>query len=255
MATLEDQILSNKARAVLDDSFIIHDFLEAFCLEDLIKEVTWGTFTIAGKTLCRQGCFQGDRDAQGCVPWLRCPSIEAQEIHNWTPSVVSIRDRIEAQYGYRTNIAKIQLYADGKSIIRPHADKIIDLAEGAPIYNVRFGDTRTFLLTNKETQEKTAVPMPNNSLFILGPITNSKFLHSIPKESNVGASYSIIFRQSVTFAEPQQKRLFGERTKYSTATEALTDPLYDTNMNNLIKCFALENKKVVTLDDYKEVMQ
>ena len=228
------------------DSYIIHNFLKPEdcinIIEKIKSEVHWGDFTINNKVLSRKGCFQGDDNH----PWLRCPSIENQIVLPWTFQVKKISDIIASIFGHEMNIAKIQEYIDENTSISAHSDKIIDLDDYVPIYNIRFGATRRFRLKNKFTKEITDVLMPHNSLFVLGPITNRGWTHEIPKENfKVGPSYSIIYRKSVTFKDIETGSLYGERTIYKTR-ESITLPYIESNATpELIKAFRLENKTIM----------
>jgi hypothetical protein len=181
------------------------------------REIDWRPMTIGGRELCRRGCFQGrprrpvesgeelpqGRPAtHGDVPWLRCPSIEEQDILPLTPTVQALMDHINTYFGVETNIVKIQRYDDGKAFIRAHSDKVLDLAPDVPIFNYRIGATRNLVMTHKVTKERHCVPMPHNSLFVIGPQTNREWLHGIEVEDMDEPSISMIFRQSVTFKAP-----------------------------------------------------
>lgn len=197
----------------MDDSRLIPNFLDAIDYEAFQAEIDWRPMTIGGRELCRRGCFQGH---QGCpansgaelpqgrpqdnaVPWLRCPSIEGQDILPLTPTVQALLDKINERFQVQTNIVKIQRYDDGKAFIRAHSDKVLDLAPDVPIFNYRIGATRTLVMTHKLTKERRLVPMPHNSLFVIGPQTNREWLHGIEVEDMDEPSISMIVRQSVTY--------------------------------------------------------
>lgn len=250
---------------IAEDSFLIRNFLPenlstVDCLE---KEIQLNDFTISGKTLCRKGSFQGNVDAES-TPWLRCPSIEGQTILPWTRMVLGIRDKIHETFGHDMNICKIQRYEDGKACIAPHADKILDLDEKVPIYNVRFGETRTFLLTNKTDRKiKIPVSMPHNSLFILGWKTNNRWLHSVPKQSINGpsrASWSVLFRKSVTRKHITSGHLFGPRTKYHCLDDLQKDILtgllpFSDDGRELIRLYREENSRPINVQYLQQFAQ
>jgi alkylated DNA repair dioxygenase AlkB len=254
------------------DALICHDFLSSAeadrVIENLESEAAWNplvSFSHSGTAKGRVGSFQGvPLEASGAVPYLRCPSIAKQEILPLTPTVDAIRRRIaEVCEGVEVNIAKIQKYENGRSNIPPHADKIIDLAVGVPIYNARFGSTRIVLLMNKLDQNRTiAVPMPHNSLLVLGPRTNDEWTHSVPaaeaaERDATGASYSVIFRQSVTFMLPGTDFLFGERTRFKTI-EALQAAIADASIDSMTRpdyeelrrLFQVENREPILLEEH-----
>lgn len=254
------------------DAFICNDFLPAeeadHVIEKLEQEAAWNplvSFSHNGTAKGRIGSFQGvPLEGSGAVPYLRCPSIAQQEILPLTPTIEVIRARIAEECGgVQVNIAKIQKYETGRANIPSHADKIIDLAAGVPIYNARFGATRVVLLVNKLDQTQTiSVPMPHNSFLVLGARTNDEWTHSVPvteaaERDTTGASYSIIFRQSVTFMLPGTNYLFGERTRFKTieelqaaiddkSIEAIPRPDYE----ELRRLFQVENREPIVLQQH-----
>lgn len=177
---------------IVCDTFLVPNAFEdsADILAKLKEEVKWNEFKINSHVLCRKGSFQGCT-VDNAVPWLRCPSIA--EVLPMTPTVKELCDQVHRTYGHVCNIAKIQEYIDHKAIINPHSDKTIDLDLNVPIYTVRFGEMRNFVLTHKQTNERIVVPMHDNTLLILGHETNLLYRHSVPKHPTVcGPSYSII---------------------------------------------------------------
>lgn len=206
--------------------------------ETFEKEIDWRLMTIAGRELCRRGCFQGLPHPNDplTMPWLRCPSIEEQTILPLTPTVHALLDHINATFGVQTNIVKIQRYDDGKAVIRAHSDKVLDLAPDVPIFNYRLGATRNLVMTHKVTKERCLIPMPHNSLFVIGPQTNREWLHGIETEPDVGASISMIFRQSLTYIHPDNS-LSGPTTHLC--------PL----KSQLVAAYGIENKTVTHSHD------
>jgi len=247
---------------VVSDSYIIHDFLgpgpHAATLE---AETEWGDLYINGHVLKRQGCFVGERVGMG-TPWLRCPSISGATVGVWKGLVDNAAAMINRDFGVGVNIAKVQRYDDGNIGIASHSDKIIDLAEIVPIFNLRLGATRAFVLQNKQTGEKIRVDMPDNTLFVLGYQTNKEWRHAIERERGAGVSYSIIFRQTVTFRDGDY--IFGERTPLATyhdlvkAIQTETIPShweYDIMHGKMVEMYARENRSVVTLEDYRPIIE
>ena len=245
---------------ILSDSFLIHNFLNGFISNDIIsrleKEVKWDTFEIAGKELCRTGCFQGIKNNHGDLPYLRCPSID--KVYETTDTIQMLFSLIPS----KTNIVKIQKYNDGRSFISDHTDKIIDLEENSSIFNLRLGSTRSFVFTHKKTREQTIIKMPHNTMLIIGPETNKHYLHGVPKESDIfEPSYSLIFRNSVTFKDQENEYLYGPRSMFKekiqeNVQEELKKSLSkEDSLQELIKLFHIENNEPVDLKIYEEYIQ
>lgn len=229
-------------------------------LDRIKKECHWGNFTINNQVLKRTGSFEGIV-SDTFVPWLRCPSIENQEIYPMCSIVKEIRDKILLEYGCETNIAKIQKYTDGETTINPHADKILDLEVGQPIFFIRFGEKRTLVLQNKMTKEKKRIEMPHNTLFIMDYNDNLNWTHSIEKEKVTDASYSIIFRKSVTFLHKELKIVFGKHCPLKTEQDVLGTKDFSgfftkqEQKEALVKLYNKENKNVISLKEYQDVME
>jgi len=233
----------------MEDSRLHTDFFDGIDYDAFEKEIDWRPMTIGGRELCRRGCFQGRPGPNGGVPWLRCPSIEEQDILPLTPTVQALMDHINAKFGVATNIVKIQRYDDGKAFIRAHSDKVLDLAPDVPIFNYRIGATRNLVMTHKATKERRLVAMPHNSLFVIGPQTNREWLHGIEPENvdgpgpetgskATGPSISMIFRESITYKHPPSNT--------GAETPALTGPTAHLCQSkaDLIRAYGVENKTV-----------
>lgn len=243
--------------------YLIENFLPPSIVDNIVdkleKECHWGAFTINNKTLCRTGCFQGDQLENGSTPWLRCPSIEHQTIYPWTPTVQQIKDIIEGTLGFATNIGKIQKYKDGHSFIHLHSDKIIDLEPGSPILVARFGAARTCVLKHKTRDEVHWISVPHNSCLVIDYDANLEWKHGIQKENEINeASYSIVFRNSVTFraSEEEGGYIYGEHTPSENDRQPENLMTYEDYTKKIVKCYAQENRQSdVTLDIYKEIME
>lgn len=238
---------------------VIYDFMkEDNIVSRLEQECHWGQFTIKGKPLTRTGSFEGIVNENMSVPWLRCPSIENQTIYPMSPIVQAIREKIHNELGGDSNIAKIQKYKDGNVDIKPHTDKILDLNPGTPIYLIRFGVTRTFILQHKVTKEIRKIDMPHDTLLILDYQDNLEWTHAVAQDASITEpGYSIVFRQSVTFLEESTGIVYGKHTPFKTIQDIhITDKYYtkEQQTKELVKMYNKENNNVISLDDYSEIM-
>jgi hypothetical protein len=138
------------------------------------------------------------------------------------------------------NHVLIQYYRTGKDYISEHSDKTIDVVRGSNIVNVSLGAQRVMTLRLKKdgvVQLQTRVegdsepppprptqriPLPHNSMFVLGPETNAKWLHGInhdnrplrlktPEEQHQGGErISLTFRHIGTFLSPDETWIWGQ---------------------------------------------
>lgn len=196
--------------------------------------------------------FFSDRSAddKASLAYLRCPSINGVE--PFTPEIRAIAETIDPN----VNIVKILRYEDGSNSINPHSDKTIDLDATVPIYNIRFGAPRKFVLEHKVTGEKITTVIPHNAMFVLGLKTNLEWTHSIPPESDINdRTYSIVLRKSVTFKDNTTGSLWGVRTpfpKHSDLMECIENNGLKANRARLAKLWEDENLNIVDSDHYKQ---
>jgi len=148
------------------------------------------------------------------------------------------------------NHVLIQHYRNGNDYISEHSDKTLDIAKGSKIVNVSLGGQRTMILRTKKDQGKPdeppgaetgpekcktkesvpqssqrsaqRIPLPHNSMFVLGLESNKKWLHGIkqdkraeflksPEElSHNGERISLTFRQIATFLSADEKTIYGQ---------------------------------------------
>lgn len=254
---------------------VMYDFIDEsdHIISEMEKQCHWGQFNINGKTLTRTGSFEGqyyireEIDGESTlvkiIPWLRCPSIENQTIYPMSDIITDLIEEMNKKMGATSNIAKIQKYEDGNVDIKPHSDKILDLKPGSSIYLIRFGAKRTAILQHKVTKEIRRIEMPHNTLLILSYQDNLEWTHSIEKDSKITEpSYSIVFRNSVTFLEPNLKIVYGQHTPFKTKNDIhrktnKINSYYtkEKQREELVKMYNKENNNVIRLEDYSEIMK
>lgn len=133
------------------------------------------------------------------------------------------------------------------------------------IVNVSLGAQRMMTLRTKKSahdseqeRQPTArqtqrIPMPHNSIFILGPGTNRRWLHGIradkrrPVERSEeekafgGERISITFRQIGTFTETTSGKIWGQGARSKSRKDAGTISTNSAEMESMIIAFGKEN--------------
>lgn len=268
------------------DSEIIHNFFPSSMqhpsdksapLSDLIftqlyNEVCWQKMHHQTGEVPRLVCCQGEFGADGSMPVYRHPSDQVLPLLHFSPKVQVIRKRAEKLVGHPLNHVLIQLYRDGKDYISEHSDKTLDIVRGSKIVNVSFGAQRTMRVRTKKPQSQKAddktpqeqsvqaqrttqrVALPHNSLFILGPTTNAKFLHSIQPDKRLaserspaelaysGMRISLTFRHIGTFLDASNSAIWGQGATAKdqrSASEVVNNDPDETEA--LIRAFGAEN--------------
>ena len=226
-------------------------------------------------------------------PIYRHPADESPPLRPFSPTVSLIRDQVQKVLKHPVNHALIQYYRDGNDYISEHSDKTLDIVRGSNIVNVSLGAQRTMLLRAKKDpkewleyvkggggKEKASeevdrrldgkpgaqrtiqrIPLPHNSMFVLGELTNRKWLHAIkqdkrlptmrsPEESLCGGErISLTFRHIGTFVTDDETKIWGQGATCKERKEA--KPINDkdqTEVEKLIYAFGTENHQADEFD-------
>jgi hypothetical protein len=170
------------------------------------------------------------------------------------------------------NHVLIQFYRTGTDYISEHSDKTIDVVRGSNIVNVSLGAQRVMTLRMKKDRahalhgaaEEDAtqpprptqrIPLPHNSMFVMGPETNAKWLHGINQDKRFitmkseaevfqsGERISLTFRHIGTFLSADQKHIWGHGATSKTRETARPVVHGVKESEDLIIAFGAENHK------------
>ncbi|RMZ74451.1 isochorismatase family [Pyrenophora seminiperda CCB06] len=266
------------------DSRIIYDFFPADLvhpsdpskpLKDLIflqlyNEVRWQKMLHQQGEVPRLVCCQGEFGEDGSMPVYRHPADQTLPLLHFSSKVHVVRKQAEKLVGHPLNHVLIQLYRSGNDFISEHSDKTLDIVQGSSIVNVSFGSQRTMRLRTKkpqstpdqsdtaqdQTTQRTTqrVPMPHNSMFVLGLDSNSKWLHGIQPDKRLstersasetsynGVRISLTFRHIGTFLDAKESTIWGQGATSKTARDA-ADVINDNDeeAKRMITAFSREN--------------
>lgn len=234
--------------------------------ERIRAEVSWQKMYHLSGQVPRLVAVQGQVQPNGAIPIYRHPADESPPLTPFTPAVDEARIAVEHILGHPLNHVLIQLYRDGQDSISEHSDKTLDIVRGSFICNVSLGAQRVMVLRTKtsatEMKEGAGsgrvtqrVPLPHQSLFVLGERTNMRWLHGIrpdkrpeftksPEEQAYrGERISLTFRHIGTFIDPATNTIWGQGAVAKTPDLARPvvhgDP---TEAERLIRSFGQENK-------------
>ncbi|MCJ1391252.1 hypothetical protein MMC18_004115 [Xylographa bjoerkii] len=254
------------------DSKIIRNALspklsnEAFA--SLKREVKWQAMNHRGGEVPRKVAVQGEVGKDGSKPIYRHPADESPPLLPFSPTVQKIREEIQRILKQPLNHALIQLYRDGQDNISEHSDKTLDIQRNSSIVSVSLGAQRTMALrTKRDRPSKTGgatpggrqlqrIPLPHNSIFVLGSRTNRRWLHGIrPDKRNArekseeekasdGERISITFRNIATYTDKHNCKIWGQGavSKYSITAGAVSTN-NSTEMDAMIEAFGKENQQ------------
>ncbi|KAF2238131.1 hypothetical protein EV356DRAFT_338133 [Viridothelium virens] len=206
-----------------------HDVENIF--QQLYDEVRWQKMFHQQGEVPRLVAVQGQIGEDGTEPIYRHPSDQALPTMRFSPAAQRIRERVQKVLKHPVNHVLIQLYRSGADYISEHSDKTLDIVRGSSIANASFGAQRTMRLRLKKSaltpeqlekyeqdpagsRQTQRTVMPHNSLFILGPKTNMRWLHGINTDKRPSSSrsdaetayggirISLTFRHIGTFISP-----------------------------------------------------
>ena len=189
------------------DSYLIEncDELEDITLDDIKAEIEFLEMLSHGSPVPRLIAIQAEKSDCG-YPLYRHPADYIPMCKDFTPITMKIKNYIEKKLNCNLNHALIQLYRNGDDMIGEHSDKTLDIKHSTIIVNYSIGTTRTMRLRKKDRSKQIIniekVDLTNNSIFVLGPETNKKWLHMIKSNSTIkGERISFTFRNIATYID------------------------------------------------------
>ncbi|KAJ7229977.1 hypothetical protein GGX14DRAFT_344618 [Mycena pura] len=268
------------------DSYLTLDVVPASLAEaafDRLKtEVKWDVMHHRGGEVPRLVAVEGEVGSDGSFPIYRHPADESPALHPFSPTVDAIRQHVQKVLQHPVNHVLIQLYRTGADCISDHSDKTVDVVRGSNIVNVSLGAQRTMTLRLKKDRahgshgaddaaDATAdtnarsgaqppprptqrIPLPHNSMFVMGPATNTKWLHGIPHDKRPAAAkspaetfqggkrISLTFRHIGTFLSADQTRIWGQGARGKTADAAGLVTHGEKESADLLIAFGAENQ-------------
>ena len=215
---------------------ILPESLAVNAFSTIYNEVIWSEMSLKGSTVPRLVCIHGNITDGQVVPIYRHPADLQPHLTAWTPTTDYIRDIICKRLKLDLNHVLIQLYRSGYDSIGEHSDKTLDIKRGSSIVTLSLGAQRTLILRSKLKTSKDSsscasensirdiwkIPLPHNSLFILGSMTNKLYLHSIKEDKRLpnlkttdelafgGQRISLTFRCISTFFDRTSVHLSGQ---------------------------------------------
>lgn len=105
-----------------------------------------------------------------------------QPANPWTPELLSLKERIEKEFGYRFNGVLLNLYRDHNDSVAWHRDKESRYGKRPVIASISLGQTRNFDFRKKDHhQSKYSLPLPHGSLLIMKGDLQEHWEHRIAK--------------------------------------------------------------------------
>jgi len=172
------ELVVNDGVAELDPCFI--ESVEAFSIFSILQsELAWREeyLVIAGRKIKapRLVCWYGDADAV-----YRYSGIDHHPL-NWTPTLLSLRDRISRFGGWQFNSVLGNYYRNGQDSMGWHADKERELGPTPLIASLSFGAERLFKLRHNKSRLTVDMMLGNGSLLVMSGELQRNWRHCLPK--------------------------------------------------------------------------
>ena len=122
-----------------------------------------------------------------------------QNGHQWTPTLLNIKQSIEEITGIKFDRVLLNLYRDGKDSVSWHSDNLPTDNRHHHIASVTFGDTRIFKVRHKSRKDidQIDIPLTHGSLLLMGETMQQHYEHHIPKTARpVAPRINLTFRIS-----------------------------------------------------------
>jgi alkylated DNA repair dioxygenase AlkB len=115
----------------------------------------------------------------------------------WTETLVRIKSAIEEASGTAFNSCLLNYYHHGGEGMGWHSDDEKEMEKDAAIASLSLGAERRFLFKHRDgSGEKVAVQLRSGSLLVMAGVTQSYWLHCLPKTAKVKASrINLTFRR------------------------------------------------------------
>lgn len=116
--------------------------------------------------------------------------------HQWTPTLLHIKGRVEAAAEIQFNSVLLNLYRDQNDSVSWHSDDEPELGENPIIASVSFGATRPFQFKHKhDAQQRLSIDLTPGSLLLMRGTTQAFWKHQIPKSKTpCGERINLTFR-------------------------------------------------------------
>jgi len=161
---------------------------------------------------------QTDR-SEPTAPIYRMPACNESNIQTrqWTPAVSEVRDAVSAAIKQPLNHVVGLLYFDEQDSLAFHHDKVLDLDEESLIVNVSFGAARPIVFREREGRRSQTIVLQPGSMLVLGPQTNRRFVHSVPKLfAPTGPRLSLSLRHTRSFVDQSADTIHGKGEAHQT---------------------------------------
>lgn len=119
----------------------------------------------------------------------------------WIPELLSLKQRIEKEFGYKFNGVLLNLYRDNNDSVAWHKDKESRYGKRPVIASISLGQTRNFDFRKMDHhQSKYSLPLPHGSLLIMKGDLQEHWEHriaksNVPMKERINLTFRLIFNK------------------------------------------------------------
>jgi len=163
--------------------------------DDLLATTNWSQhrITMFGRPVDvpRLSAWHGDRRTTYTYSGL------ALHPEPWTPPLLEVKQRVEAELDLELNSVLVNLYRDGRDSVAWHADDERELGPEPVIASVTLGEVRRFRMRRRDDHAQHLDLDPaHGSLLVMRGTTQRLWEHAVPKSSRpLGPRINLTFRQ------------------------------------------------------------
>jgi len=120
----------------------------------------------------------------------------------WTPTLLGIKERVEAECKLQFNRVLLNYYRDGNDSVAWHSDYLPSDGRHHHIASVTFGETRLFKVRHKTDKSipQLDIPLTHGSFLLMGETLQDNYEHHVPKTSRkVGGRINLTFRVTESY--------------------------------------------------------
>lgn len=166
-----------------------------FPLEEITKDIVWrnDSITMYGKTYPqpRLTAWHGEPGVNYSYSGIKMSPAP------WTPALLELRNKLEADLNAKFNSVLVNYYRDGSDHMSWHSDDEKELGKNPLIASLSFGEPRSFQLKHKykKEMETISINVTDGSLIVMKEELQHFWQHKIAKTAKpVGPRLNLTFR-------------------------------------------------------------
>lgn len=172
------------------------------CLQQLLCEIAWqhDEVVMFGRRIITRRMTAWYAD----TPLEYTYSCITRRARIWSPLLLMLKGRVEAEVGAGFNACLLNLYHDGSEGMSWHSDDEAELVDGAAIASLSLGAERPFMLRHRSGGERVSIMLEHGSLLVMRGETQTCWQHALPVRKRVtGPRVNLTFRLMKTGGQPQ----------------------------------------------------